>query len=634
MSTASKGHRIVGAGEAVSHIRPGARIFLGSGCAAPQTLIHALGAAAGRLRDVETCSLLTFGPADYVDDRLLGHFRHNAFFIGPNVRAAVREGRADYTPIFLSEIPELFRSGQQRLDVALLQVAPPDRHGHCNLGIHVDIELAAMEMADLVIAEINPNMPRTRGRAAIAATDIDLMVETDTPILELSFGEPDEVAMEIGMHAARLIGDGSCLQLGIGTIPDAVARFLDDRRDLGLHTEMFSDGVLGLLENGNVTNARKEVLAGRSVTSFAMGTRKLYDLLDRNPDVEFWPSDFVNDPRVICRNSNVVAINSALQVDLTGQVCADSLGYRFYSGIGGQVDFVRGAAMSPHGKPIIALPSTAKGGTVSRIVPHLDEGAGVVTSRGDVHYVVTEYGVAYLHGKTIRERALALLEIAHPDFRTELRAFVRKKHYASVSPEALRRVFEAYPSEWVKRRRFGDREFTVRPLRGDDTARLRDFFYSHTLETVYHRYFTAKKELTPDEAVHLCSVDLRERMAFGVFTGDGEDAALVAVARYDLDPRTNLAETALVVGESYRRRGIATTLLKQLCAYAADQGIEGIQATILTGNHAMVAVHRALGHTVRWDQEDGRFHVSYRFDDRRDSSPPPARAEPDPVGVH
>ncbi|MBZ0267436.1 acetyl-CoA hydrolase, partial [bacterium] len=361
MNVPPDGGRIVTAEEAVSHIRPGARIFLGSGCAAPQTILRALAASAERLHDVETCSLLTFGEAGYVEDRLLGHFRHNAFFIGPNVRSAVREGRADYTPIFLSEIPELFRSGQQRLDVALLQVAPPNRHGHCNLGIHVDIQIAAMEMADLVIAEVNPNMPRTRGRAAIAVTDIDLMVETDTPLLELPCDEPGEVAMEIGLHAARLIGDGACLQLGIGVIPNAVARFLDDRRDLGLHTEMFSDGVLGLLENGNVTNARKEVLPGRSVTSFAMGTRRLYDLLDRNPDVEFWPSDFVNDPRVICRNPNVVAINSALQVDLTGQVCADSLGYRFYSGIGGQVDFIRGAAMSPHGKPIIAFPSTAKG---------------------------------------------------------------------------------------------------------------------------------------------------------------------------------------------------------------------------------------------------------------------------------
>jgi acyl-CoA hydrolase/RimJ/RimL family protein N-acetyltransferase len=628
-----EGGRIVTAEEAVAHIRPGARIFLGSGCAAPQTLIHALGAAADRLRDLETCSLLTLGPADYVEDRLLGHFRHNAFFIGPNVRAAVREGRADYTPVFLSEIPELFRSGQQRLDVALLQVAPPDRHGHCNLGIHVDIELAAMEMADLVIAEINPNMPRTRGRAAIAATDIDLMVATDTPILELLSAEPGEVAMEIGMLTARLIGDGACLQLGIGTIPDAVARFLDDRRDLGLHTEMFSDGVLGLLENGNVTNARKEVLPGRSVTSFAMGTRKLYDLLDRNPDVEFWPSDFVNDPRVICRNPDVAAINSALQVDLTGQVCADSLGYRFYSGIGGQVDFVRGAAMSRHGKPIIALPSTAKGGTLSRIVPHLDEGAGVVTSRGDVHYVVTEYGVAYLHGKTIRERALALVEIAHPEFRSELRAFVRKKHYASISPEALRRVFEAYPTEWIQHRKFGDREFVIRPLRGDDTTRLREFFYSHTLETIYHRYFTAKKDLTPDEAVHLCSVDLRERMAFGVFTGDGDDDALVAVARYDLDPRTNLAETALVVHEDYRRRGIASTLLKQLCDYARNQGIDGIQASILAGNQAMVNVHRAMGHHVRWEADEGRFHVLHRFDDHHDTPPPPTRAQPDPVGA-
>jgi acyl-CoA hydrolase/ribosomal protein S18 acetylase RimI-like enzyme len=617
--------------EALSRIRSGSRIFLGSGCAQPETLVRGLCAQADRLRDIEVCSLLTLGSADYVNERFLGHFRHNAFFIGSNVRAAVRQGRADYTPIFLSEIPELFRSGQQRVDVALLQVSPPDRHGFCNLGIHVDIQLAAIESAGLVIAEINPNVPRTCGASTVPLSRLDACVETRNPILEMPQPELDETSMEIGMHVARLVDDGSCLQLGIGAIPNAVARFLDDRRSLGLHTEMFSDGVLGLLENGNIDNSRKEVLPGRSVTSFAMGTRRLYDFVGDNPAVEFHPSDFVNDPRVISRNDQVVAINSALQVDLTGQVCADSLGYDFYSGIGGQVDFVRGAAMSRGGKPIIALPSTAKGGSVSRIAPHLDEGAGVVTSRGDVHYVVTEYGMAYLHGKTIRERALALINVAHPDFRPELRSFVQRKHYASVDPGALRRVFDAYPADQVHSETFGDQAFTVRPLRPDDAGRLRDFFYSHTLETIYHRYFTVKKDLTADEALHLCSVDFRERMAFGVFSGAGDTERIVGVARYDLDPRTNLAETAIVVGEDQRKRGIGTHLLRLLCEYAEKSGIAGITATILAGNQSMVRIHRELGHRIRWDGTDRRYHVRHLFGTSvrdRDDATSPVNAEP------
>jgi RimJ/RimL family protein N-acetyltransferase len=452
---------------------------------------------------------------------------------------------------------------------------------------------------------------------------IDFCVEVQSPLLELPYApEPDDVAMEIGMHVARLIESGSCLQLGIGHVAAAVARFLDDRRHLGLHTETFSDGVLGLLENGNVDNTAKAVLPGKTVTSFTMGTRRLYDFVNENPSVEYYPSDFVNDPRVICRNDKMVSVNSALEVDLTGQVCADSLGYDFYSGLGGQVDFTRGAAMSRGGKPIVAFPSTAKGGAVSRIVPHLSEGAGVVTSRGDVHYVVTEYGSAYLHGKTIRERALALIGVAHPDFRGALRDFVKEKHYAFMEGDELARALDPYPAECERRMRFGDEELLVRPLRPADVTRLRDFFYTHTLETIYHRYFTVKKHLTHDEARHLCSVDYRTRMAFGVFRGEGEAARLVAVGRYDLNPRANLAETALVVGESWRGRGIGTALLKLLLDYARRQGIRGIRAEVLAGNQGMVRLHRAMGHDIRWDPKARVYEIRHVFHD--DASAPGA----------
>jgi acyl-CoA hydrolase/ribosomal protein S18 acetylase RimI-like enzyme len=597
---------------AVREIKSGWRVLVGSGCSEPQTLVRAMADRAATLHDVEVVHLLTLGIAGYVGEEHAGRFRHNAFFIGSNVRQAVREGRADYTPIFLSEIPELIRSGQRPVQAVLLQLSPPDRHGFCSLGIAVDIQLAALESARLVVAEVNPRMPRTHGNTAVHVSRIHRVVEVDTPILELPLPkEPDEVSVEIGGHVARLVDHGSCLQLGIGAIPDAVLGFLTEKRHLGVHSEMFSDGMLPLLENGNVDNSRKAVHRGKTVASFVMGTRQLYDFVDDNPSIEFHPSDHVNDPRVIARNDGVVAVNSALQVDLTGQVCADSLGYRFYSGIGGQVDFIRGAAMSRGGKPIIALPSTAQGGSVSRIVPHLDEGAGVVTSRGDVHYVVTEFGVAYLHGKTIRERALALINIAHPDFRRELLDFVKGKHYVYEDEQVWEQAVNRYPAEWETTFAAGGRELFVRPLRATDERLYQEFFYGHSPETVHERYFVAKSALSHPEAAHLCCVDWERRMAFGAFENRGPAERFVAVAQYELNPRTNRAEVGIVVREDLRRRGIARFLFERLVAYARSKGISGIHTEVLSTNHAMLELHRALGHRVRWDREAGIYTVQH-----------------------
>lgn len=614
--------RYTSADEAVKDIRSGQRVLVGSGCAEPQHLVRALCRRAGSLHDVEIVHLLTLGLADYVEESYESHFRHNAFFIGPNVREAVRRGRADYTPIFLSQIPDLLR-GRRRIDVALLQLAPPDADGVCSMGIHVDIQRAAVETASLVLAEINPRMPRTHGDSGVRADRIHRAVRVDEPLLELpgSSGagagagageDADEASRRIGILVARLIEHGSCLQLGIGKIPDAVLAQLDDKRDLGVHTEMFSDGLPPLIENGNVTNRQKSVLPGKTVTSFCMGSRKLYDFLDDNESVHFAPSDFVNDPRVICRNERVVAVNSALQVDLTGQVCADSLGYRFFSGIGGQVDFIRGAAMSRGGKPIIALPSTAKGGTVSRIVARLDEGAGVVTSRGDTHYVVTEYGIAYLHGKTVRERALALIQIAHPDFRRELYEFVRQKSYVYDDEAVWQRATEPYPAEWEREVEFGGAPCLIRPLKASDRRRLQEFFYSHEPETVFHRHFSYKRQLGQREALELCCVDYGDRMAFGVFPQDGS-SRLVAVGRYYLNPPRNMAETAIVVHEDWRRRGIAAALTGLLHDFAVERGIDGFYSEILPSNRAMVEMHRKQGHTVRFDPEEKVYQVSWRF---------------------
>lgn len=595
-------------------VASGNRVLVGSGCAQPRRLVRAMAARAGSLSDVEVVHLMTLGGAEYAAPELQASFRHNAFFIGGNVRKAVAEGRADYTPIFLSEIPELMRSGQRRVDVALLTLSPPDRHGYCSMGIHVDIQKAAVDTAKFVLAEINHQMPRTLGDTLVHIDQIHAWTEVDEPLLEMPSETPDEISIRIGGLVARMIENGSCLQLGIGSIPNAVLRFLQDKRDLGIHTEMISDGLLPLVESGNINNRRKVIHPGKVITSFAMGTKPLYDFVDDNPSVNFYTSDFVNDPRVISRNDQVVAVNSALQVDLTGQVAADSVGYRFYSGIGGQVDFIRGAAMSRGGKPVIALPSTAKEGAISRIVPHLDEGGGVVTSRGDVHYVVTEFGVAYLHGKTIRERALALINVAHPDFRSELLSFVRRRQYVYQDERILEQRLDLYPYEVVHTHQFGDHELEVRPLKATDERTLQELFYSHRPETVYQRYFNTKTSLGHREAAELCCVGYQNRMALGAFECKGRAERLLAVARYELNPRTGFAETAVVVHEDYRRLGIATHLLKALEEYARGRGIVGFESEILPENRAMQDLHRRLGHIVRYDEEDRVYRVRRRFE--------------------
>jgi acetyl-CoA hydrolase len=421
--------KVTSAEEAVRAILTGDSVWVHAGCNNPEELIHAMTARAGEISGVEVAHLMTFGAADYADPKVAGSFRHKSFFTGANVRQAVNDGRADFVPVHLSEIPRLISTGGHRVDVALIQVSPPDEHGFCSYGVGVECTKAAAEAARTVIALVNRRMPRALGDSFIHVSKLTHVVEVDRPLLELP-GRPDGVgdtARAIGAHVAELIDNGSTLQMGIGEIPDAVLLYLKDKRDLGIHTEMFSDGVVELFEAGVVTGEAKTLHRGKIVASFVLGTRRTFDFLDNNPFVEFHPSDYVNDPFIIARNDNMVAINSALAVDLTGQVSADSMGRQIYSGFGGQVDFIRGAARSRGGKPVIALPSTAKDGKVSRIVEVLSPGSGVVTTRADVHYVATEFGVAELYGKTLRERARALIGIAHPDFRDELEAAARTR---------------------------------------------------------------------------------------------------------------------------------------------------------------------------------------------------------------
>ena len=422
---------VVTAQEAVAQIQPGQSVFLGTGCATPLELVKALVGRARELTDIEIIQLLTRGDAPYATKELANCFPVNSFFISQNVRDIIQQGFGDYTPIFLSDIPRLFKSGRMPLDGALTHVRTPDENGLCSLGVSVDIVKSAAENARLVIAQVNPQMPRTLGNSTLHVYDIDYLVPVDVLIIENQEPESRPGPEEIGEFLGGLVEDGSTIQLGIGRVPQAVAPFLLKKKDIGIHTEMLTDVIIDLVEAGVITGALKSMDRGKIVASFVMGSKRLYDYIDNNPLFSFNPTEYVNDPFIISRQNKMVAINSAIEVDLTGQVCADSIGPRFYSGVGGQVDFIYGASRSKGGVPIIALPSTAtiKGAVVSKIVPTLKTGAGVVTTRNHVRFVVTEYGVAELYGKTIRQRAQSLINVAHPDFRAELTKQAAELHY-------------------------------------------------------------------------------------------------------------------------------------------------------------------------------------------------------------
>ncbi|MFY7728857.1 MAG: acetyl-CoA hydrolase/transferase family protein [Flavobacterium sp.] len=411
--------KYVTAAQAVSAIQPGDRVYVQAAAATPNILTAALAERAAELRNVEVCHMHTEGPAPYADPALAGSFHVNSFFIGKNVRHTLAAGNGSYTPVFLSELPRVFRKKVLQVDVVFIQVSPPDAHGYVSLGVSVEATRAAIEMAQLVIAQVNPRMPRTFGDSVLHTSAIDYMVEADVPLYCQKPVEINDQEAKIGEYVASLIEDGSTLQMGIGSIPNAALAKLKNHKNLGLHTEMFSDGVIDLIESGVINCEQKGVLKGRALATFLIGSQRLYDFVDNNPFVEMRESSFVNDTAIIRRNPKMVAINSAIEVDLTGQVCADSIGSRMYSGIGGQMDFVRGAALSEGGKAIIALPSVTKNGE-NKIVPFLKEGAGIVTTRGHVQYVITEYGIADLYGKTLKQRAKAMINIAHPAHRESI----------------------------------------------------------------------------------------------------------------------------------------------------------------------------------------------------------------------
>lgn len=526
-------------------------------------------------------------------------------------------------PVFLSEIPELIYRRRVRIDVALIQVSPPDRHGYVSLGVSVDIVRAAVDTASLVIAEVNDQMPRALGDAFLHQRAIDFLIPVSEPLPELE-GEPvDDASRAIGEHVAALVPDGATLQTGIGKIPHAVLEALRDHRDLGVHTEMLSDGVIDLVEAGAITGRRKSLLPGKLVTSFVMGTRRVYEWVHDNPAVELRPSEFANDPWVIARNDRMVAINSALSVDLTGQVASDSLAGRFVSGIGGQVDFVRGAARSRGGVPIIALPSTARGGEVSRVAPALEPGSGVVTSRGDVRYVVTEYGIADLWGKSIRRRAAALIEIAHPDHRAELLAAAKARRYAFPDQPAPR---APYPWEEARTTRLRDgSEVDVRPARLTDLEPLQEMFYRLSEESLYSRFMEFKRHHPRDEIRELVDLDYEENMAL-VATPAGQEQPVIAVARYDVAPATRLADVAFVVEDAWQGKGLGTYLMQRLAEIAQARDIAGFTADVYAKNTDMLEIFNHSGLRVHADRENDTYHLVMAFP-RGDTHPRAPSAE-------
>jgi len=598
--------------EALEFIKTGDHIFIGSACGEPQYLVKGLVEKADHLADNEILHVHTLGVAPYAKPRYSDRFRLNAFFVGINTRQAVAEGRADYTPVFLSELPRLISRGIVPVDVALIQVTPPDEHGFCSLGVSVEITKTAAEKAKLVIAQVNRQMPRVLGDSFIHINNIDVIVEHDEPILELPRPEKDIVSERIARYVADLVDDESTLQIGIGSIPDSVLDALTDKKDLGIHTELLTEGVVDLVEEGVVTCAKKTINRGKIIASFAMGTRRLYDFIDNNPMVEFYESDYVNNPVVISQHEKMVAINQALEIDLTGQVCADSLGYRFYSGLGGQADFMRGAMLSKGGKAITVIPSTAKNGKISRIRSLLSSGAGVVLTRGDVDYVVTEYGVASLRGKPIKERALSLINIAHPKVRNDLLEWAKQHHY--VPREVLPFPEIEYPEE-LKRDvilKDGSRVL-LRPIKPSDATMKQDLFYSLSKRSVVKRYLGSLKVMPLKRIWPYVIIDYNNEMVIVGTVREGESESIIAIGSYSRVPNTDMAEVALVVRDDWQNKGLGTILFNYLVEIAKKHGLAGFTAWVMMDNERMMHIFKKSGYPIRYRIEGNLYYVEIKF---------------------
>jgi acyl-CoA hydrolase/GNAT superfamily N-acetyltransferase len=617
-------NKVVSAKEAISNIKNGSRVFIGTGCGEPQHLIRSM-IDNTKLQDVMVYQMLSSTLSEYIDDPgFLRRFALKLFFISASMRKAAFEGKIDYVPAYLSQIPKLFESRCIGLDVALVQVCPPDNYGFCSLGVSVDITRSGMSAAGLVIAQVNPRMPRTWGDGIVHIDEMDYIVPFEEPLVEaIPIIKNPEIAARIGYYVSQLVEDGATLQIGFGHLPYAILPHLEGKKDLGVHTQLITDAFIPLLEKKVITNKRKTLLEGRVVASLCMGSEKLYQYVDNNPQFYFRSSEYVNDPTVIVRNDNLVSISSALEVDLTGQVCSDSMGHLFFSGIGDQVDFLRGSSMSKGGFSIIALPSTAQGGRISRIVSSLSEGAGVATTRGDVNFVVTEYGIAELKGKSIYQRVMELAQIAHPKFRNELIESAKKHHY--IFPDQLPPIqddllfLEGYRTRHILP---NGKNVEFRPLLPSDEFEYRNFFYSLKEETIYLRFFYKMRLFSHEVAQQQwASVDYHQNISLIGRVQKGGNWEIVAIGSY-ADQSDGRAEVAFVVREDYQGMGIASHLLWQMETIAKENGFSGFTATILKKNEAMLHVFKKQYPYAETTLTDaGEIFLVMDFEGRGDTIP-------------
>jgi len=611
---------IMSPNKALSEVKSGNRVFLGTGCGEPVVLVEALVKKSKKLADVEIVELLTKGNAPYVDRKYADIFKVNSFFIGKNVRDLYQEGRGDYTPILMFDIPALLRSGKLPLDVALIQVSPPDKRGKMSLGISVDIVKSATENASLVIAQVNSQMPWTRGDSLIDIYDLDILVPADVDLIERDQHASPEITQNIAALVAALVPDGSTIQFGLGSTPGygrlplAVAPFLKDKKDLGVHTELISDEIMELMEAGVITGKYKAVDRGKVIGSFCMGSRKLYDYVDDNPVFSFRPTEYVNDANVIGKHNNMIAINMALEVDLTGQINSDSEGGNFYSGIGGQVDFNRGAARSSGGRPIIMLPSVNTSGQ-SRIVARLSPGSGVVISRGTVHYVVTEYGSAYLHGKSVQDRTLALISIAHPEHRAQLLKEAVKAKYIREEFADVEGKFVVASQSYMKTKHLlkDGTEINFRPIHPTDEPRVRDLLYDLSQETIYYRFMSHLERFGQRQIQNFVYIDHRQDVAIVGILPEAYGDEIIAVGRYYLDESTNRAEVAFVIRDEWQNKGLGSFVFKHLVNIAKANGITGFTAEVLRNNNRMQAIFNHSGLNVTSAIEEGVYSFIMDF---------------------
>jgi acyl-CoA hydrolase/RimJ/RimL family protein N-acetyltransferase len=603
-----------------SHIHAGDKIFIGTGCGEPQYLVQALvNFVSGNPKaffGIELIHVWTLGAAPYINEKFRDNFRINSFFISEGTRSAINRGAADYTPISLSVVPGLIRSEIIPIDVALIQTSTPDKHGYMSLGISVDIVKAATQKASLIVAQINSHMPRTQGDGFININDVDFIIPHNEPLLEYAVEDPGDIIQAIGKYVARIIEDESTLQVGYGIIPNAVVSYLGEKKHLGVHTELLSDGIVDLMKKGVVDNSKKSIDTGKTIASYCMGKKETYELLDENPTIEFKTIDYVNNPLVIAKNKLMTAINSAMEIDLTGQATAESLSGTFYFGVGGQADFMRGAVLAPGGKSILALPSTAVNDTISRIVPFLPEGTGVTLTRGDVHYVVTEYGIAYLHGKNIRERAMDLIAIAHPKFRPWLIAEAKKRLLIYEDQAFIPGMNGVYPVdlETFRTTRSG-LNILLRPVKIGDEPLMKDFFYALSSISMYRRFMSARMDMPHERLQEFGVIDYSSSMMIlAIVEGDRKET-IAAIGQYEINEKMHTAEVALVVKDKYQNMGVGHDLLTYLTRLARRRGLLGFTAEVLVENKQMLNLFKNMGFDTEKRSDEGVFEMRIMFRD-------------------